>query len=234
MGIFPPIKARFEMPVKHRGFFITLEGPDGSGKSTQRKLLVQYLRKMKLPLRVTREPGGGGAGSLPEKIRALLLSNKHGHMVPRTELLLFLAARAQHVESIIRPALDQGQIVLCERFSDATLAYQVGGRGLSERVVRDLDRFATQGLKPDLTLLLDIKPEQGLQRAFGAKRSHDRVEAESKVFHQRVRAVYLRLARQEPERIRCLSAGQTIARLQAQIRAEVLAGLRRKGWVHAF
>jgi dTMP kinase len=221
------------MALLKRGLFITLEGPDGSGKSTQIKFLAQQFQKSGYQVLLTREPGGGPKDSLAEKIRGLLLTPGKSVPHPRTELLLFLAARAQHVQDTICPALQQGQVVLCERFSDATLAYQVGGRKLPEKFVRAADAFACQGVKPDLTLLLELEPAQGLKRAFRAKAGHDRLETEALSFHRAVWRRYRQLARQEPRRVRVISALGTTVQVGAQIWEEVSAWLRQKGRGHA-
>jgi dTMP kinase len=221
------------MALLKRGFFITLEGPDGSGKSTQIKALAKQLQKSGYTVLLTREPGGGPKDSLAEKIRGLLLTPGKSVPNPQTELLLFLAARAQHVSEFIRPALQQGKLVLCERFSDATLAYQVGGRKLPGTLVRAADEFARQGVKPDLTLLLELEPKEGLKRAFSAKAGHDRLETEPLAFHQNVYKMYRQLARQEPQRVRVISALGAAERVQAQIWETVSAWLRRKGQAHA-
>ncbi len=221
------------MAVAKRGLFITLEGPDGSGKSTHCQTLAKQLRVLGLPVLVTREPGGGAKDSLAEKIRTLLLTPGTSIPNPQAELLLFLAARAQHVHECIRPALQQGMIVLCERFSDATLAYQVGGRKLPEAVVKTVDAFARQKVQPDLTLLFDLAPEVGLQRAFKVKAGHDRMESESLAFYQGVRRMYLRLARREPKRIHVLSATDPIEQVRAHVWALVTLWLKKKGYRYA-
>jgi dTMP kinase len=222
------------MGSKKPGLFITLEGPDGSGKSTQMKLLVERLRRERIKFCRTREPGGGSKSGVAEKIRRLLLSPHSRGMTAQTELLLFLASRSQHVQEVILPACSVGKVVVCERFSDATLAYQVGGRGLPEKVVRSLDEFATQGLRPDLTLLLDMPAQQGLVRAYSAKSGHDRLEAESFQFHERVRKAYLSLARQEPDRIKRIAARQPADKVHAILWGHVRATLARsRAKVHA-
>lgn len=201
------------MANKKRGFFITLEGPDGSGKSTQFKLLVARLKHEGLQVTATREPGGH---PLAEKIRVLLLENEESPPGPEAELLLFLAARAQHVRDLIQPALSQGHIVVCERFSDSTYAYQVGGRGLPAAFVRSANRFATGGLKPDLTLLYDLPPATGLRRAYRAKQGHDRMESAARSFQTGVRKGYRQLAAWEPQRIKILRGDHPRATVTAQ------------------
>lgn len=201
------------MAKARRGFFITLEGPDGSGKSTQFKLLVARLKLEGFKVTATREPGGH---PLAEKIRVLLLGKADSPPGPEAELLLFLAARAQHVRDLIQPALSQGHIVVCERFSDSTYAYQVGGRGLSAKFVQDANRFATGGLKPELTLLYELPAATGLRRAFAAKQGHDRMESEARSFQAGVRQGYRQLAGREPQRIKILRGDRPLAAVTAQ------------------
>jgi len=205
--------------------FVTFEGPEGAGKSTQMRLLSDYLQARGHDVVVTYEPGGTTVG---DAIRNILLSpDQESSLVPRAEALLFAAARAQLVEEVIYPALAQGAIVLCDRFSDSTLAYQVGGRGLPEKQVAEIVRFATGGLTPDLTFLLDLDVATGLAR----KRSTtvDRMEREEISFHERVRAEYLALARREPERFVVLDASRPIDELAAVIRQRVSQKLRGAG-----
>lgn len=190
--------------------FITFEGVEGSGKSTQIHLLADRLRSAGQEVLVTREPGGC---PIADAIRRLLLDPGHSAMSPHTELLLYAAARAQHVEEIVRPALGAGKIVLCDRFSDATFAYQGEGRGLDRQTIMDLNQMATQGLRPDLTLLLDIPVAEGLARAIDRNDQQegmreDRFEQESLQFHQKVRDGYLKLAAAE-ERFRIVDARGT-------------------------
>ncbi|MBI3292603.1 MAG: dTMP kinase [Elusimicrobia bacterium] len=211
---------------KPSGFFVTLEGQDGSGKSTHAKLLVQFLKAHGYPVYHTREPGGT---RLAERLRGVLLHPK-GRIVSAAELLLYLAARAQHVIEVLRPRLARGETVICERFCDATLAYQGYGRGLALPRIRQLNALATDGLQPDITILLDVPTARGLARARASKRHQgrgpDRLEREATVFHRRVRQGYLTLAAQEPRRIRVIRATGSVAATQARIRALVLQGLR--------
>jgi len=209
------------MARTRKGLFITLEGPDGSGKSTQLQRLSEKLRQSGVPFILTREPGGGNRDSLAEKIRRLLLTPGKSAPTPEAELLLFLAARAQHVHDLIHPALQHGQVVVCERYADATFAYQVGGRGLSGAFVTAANRFATGGLTPDLTLLLDIPSARGLRRAYQAKAGHDRLESESLAFHRGVRAAYQRIAQAEPRRVRVIPADRSPDWVAGRIWSEV-------------
>lgn len=186
-----------------KGLFITFEGPEGSGKSTQIRLLADTLKRRGLKVTVTREPGGSPVG---QEIRCLLL-NTPVQPAPDAELLLFLADRADHVAKVIRPALERGEVVLCDRYADSTFAYQGGGRGLPMERLRRLNREATGGLGPRLTFLMDLPVEVGLVRAGkreGGKK--DRMEKEHLAFHRRVRAAFLRFAKAEPKRFKVLDA----------------------------
>lgn len=180
-------------------FFITLEGIEGSGKSTQLLRLQKYLEEAGYPTLATREPGGC---LLSDQIRRLLLDPANNKMAAATELLLYSAARAQHVEEIIRPALAAGKVVVCDRFSDATTVYQGAGRGLDLAQLTEINNFATSGLTPDMTLLLDYPVEEGLHRAQARNLSNNleaegRFELEALSFHQRIRSSYLELAAQQ-------------------------------------
>jgi dTMP kinase len=189
-----------------RGKFITIEGVEGSGKTTQAALLSEYLRKEGLKVVETREPGGTDTG---EKIRQILLS-PHARLAPSAELLLFLAARAQQVREVIMPALENGKWVICDRFSDATIAYQGYGRGIDIETIRRINDVATEGIKPDLTFLLDLDAETGIKRALASKkefagsRTGDRMENEASEFHERVERGYRELAGREPGRIKVI------------------------------
>jgi dTMP kinase len=178
-----------------KGIFITFEGVEGSGKSSQIKLLEQYLEENGYDHFVTREPGGP---PISEAIRKLLLDVNNAEMVPETELLLYLASRAQHTVQWIIPALEQGKIVICDRYTDSSLAYQGGGRKLSASVINALTTFATRNLKPDITFLLDVDVEVGQKRI--RNRTLDRLEEESLNFHKQVRQEYLKLAKQHKDR----------------------------------
>ncbi|WP_211662100.1 dTMP kinase [Neomoorella glycerini] len=179
------------------GLFITLEGPDGSGKTTQMERLECFLRRRGFTVECTREPGGT---PLAEAIRQLLLEPRYGPIDARAEILLYAAARAQHVAERIRPALAAGKVVLCDRFTDSSIAYQGYGRRLGVELVRQVNSLATSGLLPDLTLLIDVPVELGLARRRG-KSAADRLEREDLAFHRRVRQGYLELSRLESQRV---------------------------------
>ncbi len=197
-----------------RALFITVEGIEGTGKSTNLRFLLECLVARGIDPVVTREPGGTPIG---ERIRELLLDTGHGAMCDDTELLLMFAARAQHLAQVIRPALDKGQWVLCDRFTDATYAYQGGGRGMDSGRISVLEEWTQRGLRPDLTILLDVDPEVGLARAAGRGRAADRFEQERLEFFERVRARYLDLAAAEPERFRVVDAGRPLPQVQADL-----------------
>jgi dTMP kinase len=223
---------------------VTLEGPDGAGKTTQAALLVEHLRAAGHEVVALREPGGTAIG---EQIRSLLIDPRHAELAPRTEMLLFAASRAQLVAEVIGPALARGRIVVCERYLDASLAYQGVARGLGVDLVRAVNDAATGGLRPDLTLLLDLDPETGLRRARSASRVRgtslrdavasagtgaegweggDRMERETLAFHARVREGFLALARIEPQRIRVVDARRPVVDVQREITAAVDGLLR--------
>jgi dTMP kinase len=194
------------------GYFITFEGIDGCGKTTIVRFVEQHLRQCQIPVLVTREPGGTMIGN---EIRQVLLKVSHRLMMPKTELLLYAADRAQHVYERILPALGEGRVVLCDRYTDATRAYQGYGRGLELSWIEMLMEFATGGLKPDLTIVLDLEVAQAQQRLRerverATRSGHDRLDAEALEFHERVRQAYLELARREPERIKVVSAAGTV------------------------
>ena len=201
------------------GLFITFEGIDGTGKSTQLSRAVRYIRKCGHRVLVTREPGGTRTG---ERIRELLLASKTGKLAPLAELALMYAARAQLLEERIRPALARGAIVVSDRYNTASFAYQGYGRGLGTPAVRAFDRVICGTTQPDMTIILDLDPERARGRALerdSQKRSRlDRIEAQGLAFHKRVRAGYLAIARSVPERIKLVPADQSIEELQRQIR----------------
>ena len=193
------------MSTTRRGIFITFEGPEGSGKSTQLRLLGKKLRGLNRPLLETAEPGGTPIGL---QIRRVLLDAKNQELCATAELLLMFAARAQNVDQAILPALASGHVVLCDRFTDSTLVYQGAARGLGAEVVYDVDRIACRGLVPDLTLVVDIDVETGLARAHRRnQRTQDvetRLDEQSLEFHRKVRAAYHQLAEDEPKRVQLI------------------------------
>jgi dTMP kinase len=204
------------------GTFITLEGPDGSGKTTQAQLLVEWLRDQGHDVLLTREPGGTGIG---DQIRDVLHDSDNAGMDPRTEFLLYSASRAQHVSELILPSLAAGKLVISDRYADSSLAYQGYGRGLDLEMLQAITAFATQGLKPDITLYFDIAPGEGLQRRLLGGEEWNRMDAEALAFHRRVRTGYLELADAEPHRWEVLDANRPIEDVQADVRAVVAAHL---------
>ena len=198
-----------------RGVFITFEGGEGVGKSTNIAFLEEYLTSRGVELVVTREPGGTRIG---EEIRRLLLQVRDDAVTPMAELLLIFAARAQHIAETIEPALGSGKWVLCDRFTDATYAYQCGGRGLDARKVRMLETLVQGELRPDCTILLDAPVATGMARADG-RGELDRFEQEHELFFERVRATYLRLAREGSGRYRVIDAGLPLEEVQKQLLA---------------
>ncbi|MFJ4050205.1 dTMP kinase [Pseudomonas hunanensis] len=197
------------------GLFITLEGPEGAGKSTNRDYLAARLREHGLDVVLTREPGGT---PLAEKVRELLLAPSDEGMAADTELLLVFAARAQHLAQVIRPALARGSVVLCDRFTDATYAYQGGGRGLSVERIAALEQFVQGNLRPDLTLVFDLPVEVGLARA-AARGRLDRFEQEGQAFFEAVRQAYLQRAQGAPQRYSLLDAAHSLEAVQRDIDA---------------
>jgi len=202
--------------------FITFEGPEGSGKSTQIALLASWLRERDQAVLTTREPGGTAIG---DRVRAILLDHAASEMSPEAEVLLFSAARAQHVNEVIRPHLESGGVVLCDRFADSTLAYQGYGHRLPLDTLATVTAFATGGLRPDLVAYLDIDVQAGLRR----KQQHaeddagqwNRMEAQALAFHQRVRAGYLEMAAKDPARWLIVDASQGVADVQSVLRERV-------------
>lgn len=192
----------------YSGVFITFEGIEGCGKTTQITRLAELLRQQQLAVVVTREPGGC---AVADKIRAILLDSTNKAITSECELLLYAAARAQHISEVVKPALQQGKIVLCDRFCDATIAYQGYGRQLDIATIERLNEYACQGISPQLTLLLDLDVTTGLTRAR-QRNAHDhildedRFEAESLEFHQRIRDAYLSLSRSQSQRIKVIDA----------------------------
>jgi dTMP kinase len=213
-----------ETAGKRGGFFITFEGPEGSGKSTQIHGLAAALAEQGHTIWTTREPGGTRAG---EMIRPILLGPQTGALSPWSEALLFTAARAQLVEDVIRPRLDRGELVLCDRYSDSTLAYQGYGRGIDLETLRRLQSEATGGLSPDLTLLLDLPVETGLARI--PRNAKDRLDRETIAFHQRVYAGYREMAAREPHRWRQVDASRDPDEVASGILELALEALRTAG-----
>ncbi|MFH0771499.1 MAG: dTMP kinase [Candidatus Omnitrophota bacterium] len=199
---------------KAKRIFITIEGPEGSGKSTHSKLLCDFLKNKGYEVVHSREPGGA---AISESIRKILLDKDNKDMDAKCELLLFLAARAQIVSEIIKPALKRDCVVVCDRFHDATVAYQGYGAGIDLKLIESIGKFVSGGIKPELTILLDVKTEEGLRRA-GAK---DRMESKSLRFHKRVRRGYLALAKKEPHRVKLIRTEGEIEQVQDKIRKEV-------------
>jgi len=210
--------------------FITLEGIEGSGKTTQICRLVEFFEGRGIECVATRQPGGTLIG---ENIRSILLDPANSALEPLAELLLYMADRAQHINELIRPALKNGKTVVCDRYFDATLVYQGFARGLSIELIRQLHQLLFDDLKPDVTLLLDLSPQVGLKRAWqqlnNGQRSGDesRFEAEAVAFHEKVRAGYLELARLEPERFRIIDAAQTQNQVFAAMRKIVSSFLKQ-------
>lgn len=196
-----------------KGKFISFEGIEGTGKSTQAKLLQQSLLGLGYEVILTEEPGGT---LISLRIREILLSVDHKKMKPLTELLLYNAARAQHIEEVILPALNRGAVVITDRFTDSTFAYQGYGRGIDPDLLESIDRIATDGLRPDMTMLLDLDVETGLRRNRRINKT-DRLELEDVEFHERVRKGYHELAAKEPERIKVLDASGGIGELNIVI-----------------
>jgi dTMP kinase len=198
--------------------FITLEGPEGSGKTRQIVPLADYLRQQGLPVLVTREPGGTSIG---DQVRAILSDLNNSAMRPNTEILLFQASRAQLVEQVIQPHLHAGGVVLCDRYADSTLAYQGYGHRVDLEQLKVLIHFATGGLKPDLTFLLDIDVQEGLRRKTRGG-EWNRLDAYDLDFHQRVRQGYFQMVREEPDRWAVIDAAQPPELVQAKLRKEIM------------
>lgn len=202
--------------------FITFEGPEGSGKTSQLPMLAAFLEGLGYQVICTREPGGT---PISDQIREVLTAMKNQDLHPRTEILLFLSARAQLVEQLIKPSLLAGKIVLCDRYGDSTLAYQGYGHGLDLRILRQMLAFATDSLKPDLTFLLDLPVELGLARKKKAS-EWNRLDAYSLAFHHRVREGYHQLMAEEPQRWVRVDATESIENVQAALRKPILEKLK--------
>jgi dTMP kinase len=203
---------------------ITFEGIEGSGKSTQIKLVAEYLSRRNVCLIVTAEPSGTAIG---RKIGSILFNREHNNMCAETEMFLFCAARSQHVREIIMPAIKQNKVVLCDRFSDATYAYQGAGRGLDNKFIKLINDYSSMLLKPDLTLLFDLPVEIGLQRAnkrndnFKESSSIDRFEKENMDFHRRIREGYLNILKNDPDRFRLIDANRDVETIQKDVRTYI-------------
>jgi dTMP kinase len=202
--------------------FITLEGPEGSGKSSQLPILAEWLREQGFNVYTTREPGGT---LISDQIRTILHALENTAMHPRTEILLYLASRSQHVEEVIRPLLEKDTIVLCDRYSDSTLAYQGYGHGVDIPTLKKLLDFSTGGLYPDLTILLDLNVEIGLERRKQSGGEWNRLDAYALAFHKRVREGYLTLVADEPQRWRIVDAAQSFDDVQKALRDVIRAEL---------
>ncbi|MGO4857079.1 dTMP kinase [Arthrobacter sp. 2MCAF14] len=201
-------------PDQRPGLFIAFEGGDGAGKSTQAARLAASLESLGFSVLRTREPGGTPIG---EKLRSLVLDHGHGTIDPRTEALMFAASRAAHASQVIRPALAQGSVVITDRYIDSSVAYQGAGRDLGTVDVRRLNEWATEGLEPDLTVLLDVHPGDGRDRRTAGDAAEDRLESEPDDFHARIRAAFLELAEAHPETYLVLPAKDAVENLAAQI-----------------
>lgn len=202
--------------------FITLEGPEGSGKSSQLPILAEWLREQGYNVYTTREPGGT---MISDQIRTILHALENTAMHPRTEILLYLASRSQHVEEVIRPLLEKDTIVLCDRYSDSTLAYQGYGHGVDILTLKNLLDFSTGGLYPDLTILLDLNVEVGLERRKQSGGEWNRLDAYALAFHKRVREGYLTLVANEPQRWRIVDAAQSFDDVQTALREVIRSEL---------
>jgi dTMP kinase len=214
------------------GTFITFEGIDGSGKSTQLRLLGNFLRANRCEALLTREPGGTTLGL---RLRAALLDAME-EVDPLTELLVFAADRAQHVRRMLRPALEAGQIVISDRYADATVAYQGAGRGFSPELISQIVQLATEGLKPDLTLLFDVSIEESTNRttrrstkSAASNIPRDRLDIENADFHARVRDAYLQIALAEPERVKLIDTSGPVERTHERVKEIIVPYLHRKG-----
>lgn len=208
-----------------KGMFITVEGPDGSGKTTQLQLLVRSLTEKGYEVVVTREPGGTKVGN---SIREVLLSPEHDEMTPRVEMMLYAASRAQNIDQVIRPALKRGAIVVCDRFVDASIAYQGYGLQYDLNQILSLNEWATAGIKPDLTFLFDLTPDQASRR-MKDRGQLDRIESRDESFHQRVYDGFKKILEQHPDRMVRIDANATIEMIQDEVLDITLERLHERG-----
>ena len=213
---------------KKKSVFITIEGCEGCGKTTQSELLKKYLQSKGLTVVLTREPGGS---IVAEQVRNILL-NPDFEVAPYCELMLYEASRAQHLEDIIKPNLEKGYVVICDRFTDSTIAYQGYARGIDKGVIKKLNNIATSGLKPDLTIYLDINPNKGIKKAKtvnkGKLTGGDRIERESLKFHNNVRKGFLELVKKYPNRIKKIKTNEVIEKTQKEINKEIDKFFKKK------
>ncbi|MDQ5860786.1 MAG: dTMP kinase [Actinomycetota bacterium] len=216
------------MTTNSPGLFIAFEGGDGAGKSTQAARLAETLETRGLTVLRTREPGGTPIG---EKLRSLVLDHGHGHIDAHTEALIFAASRAAHASQVIRPALERGEVVLTDRYIDSSVAYQGAGRDLGADAVRTLNEWATSGLQPDLTVLLDVDPADGRRRRTAGDATEDRLESEADEFHSTIRGAFLELAASRPDTYLVLPADLPVNELAARIltRADALLASAGQG-----
>jgi dTMP kinase len=218
------------------GTFITFEGIDGSGKSTQLRLLGNFLRANGCDALLTREPGGTAVGV---RLRGALLDDTLGEVDPLTELLVFAADRAQHVRRIVRPALNAGRVVISDRYADATVAYQGAGRGFAPELINRIVELATEGLKPDLTLLFDVSIEESTSRttrrstskSSSARTPRDRLDIEKADFHTRVRDAYLQIALAEPERVKLIDSSGPVEKTHERVKELIVPFLQSRGHI---
>ncbi|MDP8259401.1 MAG: dTMP kinase [Candidatus Gygaella obscura] len=210
-----------------KGIFITFEGSEGSGKSTQSKMLCSFLKSSGLDCIIVREPG---STKISEKIRDILLDCENKKMSKVTEMLLYMAARAQIVEELILAALKKGKVVICDRFLDSTIAYQGYGLGIDIILIKKIGSLVSLGLKPDLTFLLDLPLKQGLKNCHRVKNSKDRIEKRNLAYHLRVRNGYLKLAKQSSNRIKLVKVEKSVSKTQESIQHYISALLKRKSY----
>jgi dTMP kinase len=210
------------------GTFITFEGIDGSGKSTQLRLLANFLKSNRCEVLLTREPGGTPVGN---RLRSALLDAEE-EVDPLTELLVFAADRAQHVRRVLRPAIEAGQVVFSDRYADATVAYQGAGRGFAPELIAEIVELATEGLKPDLTVLFDLSVEDSTartRRRLNGRHKGDRLDAEADDFHLRVRGAYLAIAKAEPQRVKIVDTNRAVEETHELVKEIIIPFLRSRG-----